>query len=122
VRTGAATVQADEISERYADAVCNVERAEQELVAWTNGELVSVLGEESFTAGYQERQRVLNEARETLSKLPQSDAIDMPLPDFDFDGLSPESRRQLVQMFIDRIEVSRGRGVGRLRIIWRALL
>jgi hypothetical protein len=121
-RRGAASVQASEASERFADAVAEVERAEEELAAWTRGELVSVLGHDVFLAGFRERQRVLDETRQTLSNIPKSKAVDIPLPDFDFEGLTPGDRQQLVRMFVERIEVARGRGDGRMRVEWRPLL
>jgi DNA invertase Pin-like site-specific DNA recombinase len=121
VRRGAASVQASEASERYAEAVADVERAEEELAAWTSGELVSVLGRDVFLAGFRERQRVLDETRQTLSKVPESEAVDMPLPDFDFEALPPGDRQQLVRMLVERIDVARGRGDGRMRVEWRPL-
>lgn len=83
VRDGAATLHADEhrtlAEDRYAEAVANVERAEQELAAWTSEELVSVLGEETFLAGYRQRDAALLEAKEVLSKSGSS-VVELPPP------------------------------------------
>jgi len=125
-REGAAKVQAAEdrsgAADRYAEAVADVERAEEELAAWTSGELVSVLGQEAFLSGYREREAALSKARQALSKLPASKARDLPPPDFDFESVSPEDRRTIIAILIERIDVSRGRGDGRMRIVWRELL
>jgi len=81
-----------------------------------------VLGQEAFLSGYREREAALSEARQALSKLPASKVVDLPPPDFDFESVSPEDRRTMIAILIERIEVSRGRGDGRMRIVWRELL
>jgi hypothetical protein len=125
VRDGAAALQSDEnrtlAEDRYVEAIAEVERAEQELAAWTSNELVSVLGEETFLAGYRQRDAALVQAKEAVSSCASS-IVEMPPPDFDFDALNAEERRTLIDMLIERIEVDRGRGDGRLRILWRTLL
>jgi DNA invertase Pin-like site-specific DNA recombinase len=124
VRDGAATLQSEEnrtlAEDRYAEAITEVERAEQELAAWTSNELVSVLGEETFIAGYRQRDAALLQAKEAVSSCGSS-IVEMPPPDFDFDALNAEERRTLIDILIERIEVDRGRGDGRLRILWRTL-
>lgn len=81
-----------------------------------------MLGQEAFLSGYREREAALSEARQALSKLPASKVVDLPPPDFDFESVSPEDRRTMIAILIERIEVSRGRGDGRMRIVWRELL
>jgi site-specific DNA recombinase len=126
IREGAAKIQAAEdrsdAADRYTKAVADVERAEEELTAWTSGELVSVLGQETFLTGYREREAALSEAKEAISKVPRSSVTELPPPDFDFDALAPGDRRTMIDILIERIEVSRGRGDGRMRIVWRELL
>jgi hypothetical protein len=46
----------------------------------------------------------------------------VPLPDFDFDALSHQERRQLADMLILKVVVDRGRGDERMRIEWRSLI
>jgi site-specific DNA recombinase len=125
IRAEAAKIQAaddrSEVEDRYANAVADVARAEEELGAWTSGELVSVLGQEVFVSGFREREAALSEAKEALAALPSSSVAALPPPDFDFDALTAEDRRTMIDMMIERIEVSRGRGDGRLHIAWREL-
>jgi hypothetical protein len=126
VRDGAATIQAEEdrseAADRYADAVAKVARAEEELAAWTSGELVSVLGQQVFLSGYREREAVLSEAKTALSKMPRSSTVELPRPDFDFEALSREDRQTMIGIMIERVNVSRGRGDDRIQIVWRDLL
>ena len=39
-----------------------------------------------------------------------------------FDALTPKDRRQLLDILIERVEVSRGQGDERMRIEWRSLI
>jgi DNA invertase Pin-like site-specific DNA recombinase len=107
-------------------AVARVEAAEEELVAYRDANLITVIGYEAYTAGLIERQRTLDQARAQLNEARRATPA---LAVHDIPGLWPNltvaERRTLLAGAIDAVVVRRanrpGRGAfaNRLGILWR---
>jgi DNA invertase Pin-like site-specific DNA recombinase len=107
-------------------AVVGVEAAEEELVAYRDANLISVIGQEAYVAGLAERQRKLDRAR---AQLDDARRTTLPLPIQDIPGLWPEAttaeRRSFLSAAIDAVVVRRATKPGRagftdrIGILWR---
>jgi DNA invertase Pin-like site-specific DNA recombinase len=117
---------------RTADAdaaLTAVEAAEAELVAYRDGELISIIGRDVYAAGLRERADVLDAARDALAKAQAANTgaaagiydVARIWPD-----LSAAERRTLISSVIERVVVEPSRSTSRvlpvaerLRFVWR---
>jgi DNA invertase Pin-like site-specific DNA recombinase len=114
------------IGDAVETAVRQVERAEEELVAYRDANLITVIGREQYLAGLVERQRTLDQARAQLDEarratpaLAVHDIIDL------WPTLTTAERRNLLAGAIDAIVVRRANRPGsspiadRIGVLWR---
>jgi DNA invertase Pin-like site-specific DNA recombinase len=107
-------------------AVLHLDSAEQELVAYRDANLISVIGQQAYVAGLTGRQRTLDQAR---AQLDDARRTTLPLPVQDIPGLWPDAttaeRRRFLAAAIDAVIVSRATRPGRaafherIGILWR---
>ena len=115
------------INAALESAVARVEAAEAELTDWRSSGLLTVMGEDAFTAGWQERAQAVSHARQALAVIMPSDLE--PLHSADIPSVWEESdiaqRRALLHAAFDGVIVSpvspgsRRPVSERLRLIWR---
>jgi site-specific DNA recombinase len=118
--------QANPAQEALEQAFTNVELAEEELVAYRDANLVSVIGQEAYVAGLVERQRSLEQARlkltEARRQVPSLDLHQLPTL---WPTLTVGERRMLLGAAIDAVFVRQANVRGkaayddRLHVLWR---
>jgi site-specific DNA recombinase len=112
VRDNVRVASAVAAREQAAVTQGQVDDAERELAAFVK--LTSALDGSHFQAGYEERQRVLDEAKRAHAGALAEAKVYGDVPSGDllatWPGLSIEHRRQLLAAFVDRVEVQRGTG------------
>jgi hypothetical protein len=115
---GGLLAQAVDASEALEDAARAVAEAEHEVDLFiTNPKLLTMLGEEKFLEGVEARQRVLDEARQSLAELRTQSSLADELGDGDllnaWPTLTVQEKSRLLHGLLDRVVVSRARGRGK---------
>jgi site-specific DNA recombinase len=115
---GGLLAQAVDASEGLEDASRTVAEAEHELDLFvTNPKLLTLLGEEKFIEGVEARQRMLDEARQSLAELRTQSTLADELADGDllraWPTLTIQEKRRLLHGLLDRVVVTRARGRGK---------
>lgn len=119
-------VESQPKTETLDEAIAQLEAAEEELAAYRDANLISVIGREAYVAGLVERQKAVDEASARVSSVPKIEQPQVFELVSTWPDLAVDERRKILAAGIESIVVSRAthRGKGspvaeRLLINWR---